>query len=94
MRHSARYPGAFRRAGTKKIIVCAKLDTTSKQIVLKTNAASTTKPQEELGQKTGEANADYKDHSFDVDITEDTVVYVGTFVASTTANLKAIQISN
>lgn len=80
-------------AGTKKIVVCAKLDATDKQIVLKTNAASTTKPQEELGKKTGEANANYKDHSFDVDITEDTIVYVGTFVASKTANLKAIQIS-
>ena len=41
----------------------------------------------------GEAGADYKDHSFDVNITEDTVVYVGTFIASKTANLKAIQVS-
>lgn len=80
-------------AGTKKIIVCAKLDAADKQIVLKTNAASTTKPQVELGKKTGEAGANYKDLSFDVDITEETVVYVGTFVASKTANLKAIQIS-
>lgn len=79
-------------AGTKKIIVCAKLDSTSKQIVLRTNATSTT-DYTDLGKKTGEANTNYRDLSFDVEIAEDTVVYVGTFATGVSANLKAIQIS-
>ena len=80
-------------AGTKKIIVCAKLDAATKQIVLKTNATSSTNSTE-LGKATGASGDNYKDHTFDVDITEDTVIYVGTFASSVSANLKAIKISD
>lgn len=79
-------------AGTKKIIVCAKLDATTKQIVLRTNATSTT-DYKDLGTVSGEASANYKDHVFTVDITEDTVVYAGTFATGVSANMKAIKVS-
>ena len=79
-------------AGTKKIVVCAKLDKATKQIVLRTNAISTT-DYNDLGTVTGTEGDNYKDHSFEVNITEDTVVYVGTFATGISANLKAIQVS-
>ncbi len=47
----------------------------------------------DLGTVSGEANANYKDHVFTVDITEDTVVYAGTFASGISINMKAIKVS-
>ena len=80
-------------AGTKKITVCAKMKDQNTKVYLYTDLGSSTKAAE-VAKIDYDASVDtqYRDMVFNVDIATDTVIYV-TPLATTTLNLKAIQIS-
>ena len=84
-------------AGTKKITVSCKIESAGKKLQLRTekgcsNSSAIAGTDGLLGEVTT-LDAEYYDYTFDVNITEETVLYLGAFNSSATVNTKAIQLS-